>query len=101
MNPPFRLLASLSVGVVHYALTLILGPRLVCAFGGTCVDPLTGGVIADNIFDFPLSVVRTAASSAFEGRSFPFYAAINSLAFALLVWVALSLFARFRPKPAT
>lgn len=98
MNLPFRPLISLSVGVVHYALTLFLGPRLVCAYGGECIDPMSGRLIAGNIFNFPLSAAKTALMPIFEGESFPFYAAINSLAFASLVWAVLFAVARLRGK---
>lgn len=101
MNLPSRNLMSLSVGVAHYALTLFLGPRLVCAFGGDCIDPMSGQLVANNIFNFPLSAAQTALVPIFAGESFPFSAAINSLAFAALVWAVLFVVARFRSKAKT
>ena len=98
MNPVFRLVASLGVGVTHFVLTLFLGPNLVCANGGACIDPLTGEQSAGNIFDFPLSIAHTVLAPIFEGRSFAYYAVVNSLAFTLLVWAGLFLFGRMRAR---
>ncbi|OGT60770.1 MAG: hypothetical protein A3E01_07660 [Gammaproteobacteria bacterium RIFCSPHIGHO2_12_FULL_63_22] len=89
---------SFSVGMAHYALTLFLGPRLVCAFGGECIDPMSGQLVANNIFNFPLSAAQTALVPVFSGESFPLNAAINSLAFAALVWAVLFVVARLRAK---
>lgn len=101
-NTTFRLLASFCVGVAHFMLALMLGPGLGyrCASSGDCIVDISGDFPAKAVFEFPLSLTGNHLLGIFHDRSFPFFAAINALAIALLLWAALSLLARWR-APAT
>ncbi len=96
MSAVFRLLASSCVGVVHFMLALMLGPGLGyhCASTGECIVDLTGDFPAKAVFEFPLALTGSHLLGVFQRHSFPFWAAINALAIALLLWAALSLLSR-------
>lgn len=97
-NATFRLLAALCVGVAHFLLALMLGPGLGyrCASAGDCVADLANDFPAKAVFEFPLSLAGSHLRGVLHDYSFPFFAAINALAIALLLWAALSLLARWR-----
>ena len=98
MNATFRLLAALCVGVAHFMLALMLGPGLSyrCAQAGDCIIDLSNDFPAKAVFEFPLSLAGNHLRGILHDYSFPFFAALNALAVALLLWAALTLLARWR-----
>jgi hypothetical protein len=90
------LLAAVAVGVAHFALTLFLGPSIHCAEARGCPDNEWIQPPPGDAFSLPLSLARDSLASVFEGRSFAYYAALNSLSLALILWAVLGLFAWVR-----
>ena len=74
-----------------------LGPGLGyhCASAGECIVDLSGDFLAKAVFEFPLFLTGSHLFGVFHHHSFPFWAAINALAIALLLWAALSLLSRW------
>ncbi len=89
MTAPWRLLASAALGVAHYVCTLQLGPGIHCDQVRGC--PATQWIQAPALdaFALPLSLARPWLAPSQDGWTFASYSAANSLAFAVLAWMAL------------
>ena len=98
MNFLSRLLASLAVGVAHFALTLYLGPSINCAEARGCPETQWIQPPQYDVFALPLSAARDSLTPFFDGRSFLFYSAANALTLTLIVLSVLCLFAWLRTK---
>ena len=98
ITAPWRLLASASVGVVHYVCTLRLGPSIHCDEVRGC--PATEWIQAPSldVFALPLSLARDQLAPVVESWTFATYSMMNSLAFAVIAWVALWLYGWLRGK---
>lgn len=79
-------------------LALMPGPGLGyrCASVGDCVADLSGDFPAKAVFEFPLSLTGSQLQGILHDCSFPFFAAINASAVALLLSAVLSLLAGWR-----
>ena len=98
MNFLSRLLASLAVGVAHFALTLYLGPSINCAEVRGCPETQWIQPPQYDVFALPLSAARDSLTPFFDGRSFLFYSAANAFTLTLIVLSVLCLFAWLRAK---
>lgn len=89
MTAPWRLLASTAVGVAHFVLTLLLGPSIHCDQVRGCAAMEWIQPPAMDVFALPLSLARNWLAPVFDGWTFATYSMVNSLAFAILAWIAL------------